>query len=222
MAVIVSVPIFAATVWVEHRAAQRQEILENLRFVRDNAGGGGAVPFGGLNLRGADLAGLDLGCKHTDQPAPGSAVQRCVDLTDADMRAARARDTILTDADLRSTDLRKADLMSARLVDADLRRADVRGADLTDAELQRAHLDGADLRDANLTRADLSGAFLRGADLRGAALVMATLDGLCFDDKTKWPTDAVPPAPDCPRIILVPPDAGGTVPGSPTPSPTSE
>jgi uncharacterized protein YjbI with pentapeptide repeats len=158
----------------EERRAKQQEILENVRFVRERSGdSASAKPFADIHLPGANLSGLDLGCKE-------AMATNC-----ADFRAANLRDVLLPLASLAHADLQAADLANARLNDAnftganlafadltsaDLSGADLSGANLADAELMGANLIGADLNDANLTGAYLSGADLSGADLTDAQL----------------------------------------------------
>lgn len=67
------------------------------------------------------------------------------------------------------------------------------GAQLIGARLTNADLSGANLTDADLTYADLSGAVLSGTNLTGAKLAYASLKDIVYDEKTKWPTDFVPP-----------------------------
>jgi hypothetical protein len=70
--VLLAIGVTAAVYW-DGRIADRQEVQENTRFVRqvviDNAD---LKPFAGLNLEGATLAGLDLSCVFE----PGATV-RC-------------------------------------------------------------------------------------------------------------------------------------------------
>lgn len=90
--------LLAVAVWFDDRRETRAEILENTRFVRQ------AVmdptvklkPFRGLNLLGAQLSGLPLGCApHATQPDEG-----CTDLISTDLSGAN-----LTSADLSRADL---------------------------------------------------------------------------------------------------------------------
>ena len=162
-------------------------------------------------LRGADLTGADL----------TGAILTVADLTGAVLRGAVLTGAVLRGANLRGADLRGADLTRAELEGAKLRDvrydnsttwpdyiqdvlrvwqgdknltgADLIGADLTGANLTGANLTGADLTGADLTGADLTGANLTGADLRGADLTRAELEGVIYDDSTRWPARFTPP-----------------------------
>lgn len=203
---------------LEDTRVARQEILENVRFVRGQAAEpNGLKPFESLNLQGAGLVGLQLGCSQRlpldreplkREPPPG-----CADFTEADLRGAD-----LSRIDLRGADLDRADLRGAHLDGADLSGAYLGGADLTGASLEEADLTGANLIAATLDQADLSEASLAygvlrhvrftGADLSyttlehadldqsvltGANLEHADLSGVCYGSYTRWPADYVPP-----------------------------
>ncbi len=53
---------YALTFDLERRLADRQDRVENLRFVREHAAPGLRRPFGSLDLRGTALRGLELTC----------------------------------------------------------------------------------------------------------------------------------------------------------------
>ncbi len=154
---VVSVPIFVATAFLDRRQTSRQEtlesartereeVLENVRFVRDRAADpNGSKPFGGLNLRGAPLAGLDLQCTTVELPGDIKPRQRCADFREADLQKADLRGADLRGADLVGADLRGAQMSVANLAGARFIDADLRGADLTAADLERADLYNADL-----------------------------------------------------------------------------
>ena len=162
--------------------AQQAEVLENTRFVRDRvADSGGLLPFTRLNLRGADLAGLPLGCD------PSAGESRCATLIDAD----------LVDADLTGSDLSGANLFNADLTGADLSNASLIGANLIYTTLVDAALVNAHLEQAALISADLAGADLTDADLSGADLSDADLTGVCYNADTTWPVGFSAPPPSC-------------------------
>lgn len=159
----------------------------------------------GLDLRGADLRGLDAGPQvlqaelaraDADRPAWLAETEGLnlagANLQGADLRAAHLAAADLTranlqDARLRQVNLAQARLDEARLQDTDLRSACLTGASLRAAKLEDAHLRRADLlgarleeanlEDADLCLANLSGADLRGANLEDAALRQANLGG---------------------------------------------
>ncbi len=126
------------------------------------------------DLRGAQLAGLDL-------------------------RQAELQDCILAEANLKEADLRGANLSNARLAEADLSGAQLAGANLSganlgEANLSSANLSGARLGEANLFRAhldaaDLCAATLRGANLQAASLVGAHLTQADFSEANLYRAD---------------------------------
>jgi len=186
---------FGGASWWDSRIAERQETLEvgrfaqqesleNTRFVRQVViDGADSKPFRGLNLAGAQLPGLDLGCQ-----AGNSGDLGCTDLAFADLTGADLSGTDLTGADLRGAILTDADLTGATLTDANLTGANLTGVTLTEAKHasavsypadtplpRRAYLAGADLTRATLAGADLTRATLAGANLTLATLFAANL-----------------------------------------------
>ena len=169
------------------------------------SGRGLEYDFYQLDLRGADLAGVDLSF---------------VKLVGCDLRGAGLRGSLLVEADLRGASLTGADLSGADLTGACLSRSRLEGVNLTGAVvneetrfqlarydsgtvwmegfewrtcgamgpgaslagafLNTVDLEDADLRNANLMGAYLSGANLRGADLRGARMSGASLSKACL------------------------------------------
>lgn len=146
-----------------------------------------AHPKTPLDLRGADLSGLDL----RGGMLPGA------DLRGASLAGARLSGAWLPWANLTGSKVTLADLSEANLTRARLRGADIRESDLSEAKLHEANLEDAYLtesnlsaadlsealmskvyaEDANLTRADLRRARLEGAQLMGANLMRADLTG---------------------------------------------
>jgi uncharacterized protein YjbI with pentapeptide repeats len=184
------------------------------------------MDLGGANLAGVNLTGADLseavltGAILTDAILTEAILESTTlegarlegaDLTDAHLYDARLKgakydeSTIWPDS-VRDVlrvwrgdkDLTKAHLFGASLVEADLRSANLTGANLIDANLHDAHLTDAKLIDAHLYGAYLYRALLRGADLRGADLTEAELEGITYDENTKWPEGFTPP-PSTPR-----------------------
>jgi uncharacterized protein YjbI with pentapeptide repeats len=173
---VVAVPIFAATTILDERAADRQEVLENLRFVRDRASEvGGVKPFGGLNLHGAELGSLRLGCSY-----PRSETERiegrCADFVGADLSHANLTGADLTGAFLSHANLSGANLALVRFTGASLLDVDLRGAIFTDEATPYITVKDRFL-DADLTDADLS--------------------QVCWNEDTRWPEGFEPPRPDC-------------------------
>jgi uncharacterized protein YjbI with pentapeptide repeats len=103
--------------------ANQAEVLENTRFVRSIATSGGArpKPFASINLRGAELGGLNLGC--TDM----RRLDGCADFSNADLREANLTSTGLDGAILIHADLHKANLDMAGFDGALLYEANLTG-----------------------------------------------------------------------------------------------
>jgi uncharacterized protein YjbI with pentapeptide repeats len=172
--------------------ANQAEVLENTRFVRQLAMSKEETPkpFASINLRGAELGGLHLGCKRR----PLTGLSGCADFQKADLQEANLTLAGFSGAGMDHADLRKAKLTSANFSDAQLRGADLGGvatarpahfqgahmhritlvqaeldgADFTDASLSRAEADEADLSSANFHRASLRASRFKHADLRDA------------------------------------------------------
>lgn len=220
---VVTIPIFVASArqteqiagrqeQLEQRRFEQAEVLENMRFVRDRAAEpGGLKPFTRLNLSGADLARLPLGCPPDDERA------NCAQMDYADLSGANLEVVDLTGASLDGANLTGAKMLLAILIEADLEGADLSGAHLPMARLTGALLGGTnfegadllgadlsatDLSDANLTSANVIGAIFSGADLSGANLTgtgvrPADLEQVCYDAETRWPEGMTPPTPRC-------------------------
>ena len=138
-----------------------------------------------LNLSGADLAGANLHGADLHKSDLSGA-----DLSGAELQHANLWRTNLTDAQL----LARPNLFHTELNEANLYRANMFAANLHGALLRRADLRKATVI-ADLSRADLSGADLRGTNLKGATqLIWATLTGVRYDGKTKWPEGFDPQA----------------------------
>jgi uncharacterized protein YjbI with pentapeptide repeats len=116
----------------EDRRVEQQEILENLRFVRDRAEDPVSFkPFQYMQLAGANLSGLNLGCEAT---IPTTA--SCTDLQNANLKGAILRSTDLSGAHLGWAHLTNMDASLAWLMGADMSFADLNGANLSDAKLE--------------------------------------------------------------------------------------
>jgi uncharacterized protein YjbI with pentapeptide repeats len=131
----------------------------------------GERQFLNLQLRGADLRGINL--------------------SQADLRGAD-----LSKANLREVNLSGANLAEAQLNEADLSSANLEGANLSETSLIKAYLIKANLRSANLRDAYLTGAYLtksiftdadlKGAYLNGTQLTGANFKGARYDQKTRF------------------------------------
>jgi uncharacterized protein YjbI with pentapeptide repeats len=192
--VLVALP---ATFVLEQRISGRQEVQENIRFARElSIQNGGNKPMNGIDLHGANLRGLQLGCRSNETIAD---VRLCKEspLKGLAPDAAQLIDANLAGADLSLTNLDGAMMVQANLSGATLARASLTWANLADANLVGAYLSapadidtdhlgynltisGADLRNATLDGANMTGANLKfarlnDADLTGAKLVGADL-----------------------------------------------
>ncbi len=162
-------------------------------------------------LQGANLTGANL---------TGVVLERAV-LKKANLIEAQLIETILTGADLQGADMTGArfihtylrdvryddstiwpnsvrDVLRAWRGDKDLIEAKLHGANLTGANLRVAKLNGAKLPAAKLNGADLTGANLTGANLDFADLTDCILEGITYDETTRWPDGFAPP-PSTPR-----------------------
>jgi uncharacterized protein YjbI with pentapeptide repeats len=165
----------------------------------------------GANLRGADLAGIDLG-----HPAwtPPDNIATFVDLGGVDLREANLTGANLSFVDLGGANLNRANLSNANLKRAGLGNANLSETNLSGASLETAWLERANLRKANLSGANLVTAYLNGAKLdgvilQGAILTQASLmdtdlrntdlrdvnmNSVYYNDSTKWPSGFDPVA----------------------------
>jgi hypothetical protein len=124
-------------------AFQAHELEAHLAWVRGAATG--RIEREGLDLRGADLRGLNL----------------C---------AARVAGCDLTGADLRGATLAQAELVDCDLTDADLTAADLSDAQIEGGSLVRALLAETNLVNARATRCDWTEAFFWETWLAGALI----------------------------------------------------
>ena len=130
----------------------------------------------GLDLRGANLQGVDLRRLPLARVYGGLTIEEWKGATLEQRDGAGVR--------LEGADLSEAHLEGAILRGAHLEGAILRKAAMQEAVLYRAHLNGAYFRDAHLERANLAGANLEGAYLRSAYLEGADLRKAFFDSRT--------------------------------------
>ena len=154
------------------------------KYTKNRSGGQQVVSFikaaNGLfiNLRGADLSGLDFpSCNHYLK----FANLKGANLSGLSLIAADLAETELTNANLSNTDLKAAKLTEAHLENACLQNAhlevaDLKGSYLENANLQNTHLEGVDLTAAHLKNARLENAHLEGAKLEHAHLEYANFE----------------------------------------------
>ncbi len=160
------------------------ERRENLRFVRDRASDDSRPrPFGGMDLRGTSLFGLDLSCPLAWDEGNGNLVgsgEACANFTDANLSLVTASDAKLSGANFYNTNLREADLSGSDLAGSFFNAAQLQGASLHGASLGGADASGAYLANADLSNATLSGAKFQDAELGHSNLSGASLDGTSF------------------------------------------
>lgn len=212
---------FGLTSWWDFQTSERQEIQENLRFVRQmTLSETDRMPLSGLNLtgvslrglelRGADLAYTTLARADCSYAILSGAILADANLQNADLGASVLTDSVVTGANLNRANFSGAILRGADLSHSDLgvgvsfRAADLRGADLTGLFGDFAGMMNADLREAVIVDTSVGAWDLRGADLTGAtikgelyrpknALTSQLWDAFCWDETTLWPVGFDPP-----------------------------
>ncbi len=114
----------------------------------------GERDFSGIEIRDADLSGIDLYDKVI-------------------LRKAKLININLSNSNLSKADLSEADLTGSNLNNAFLWKANLTNANLSNTNLFYANLEAANLRNAILTSTDLSCTDLIGADLTGTNIEAA-------------------------------------------------
>jgi uncharacterized protein YjbI with pentapeptide repeats len=179
--------------------ANQAEVLENTRFVRSIATSGGQrpKPFASINLGGAELGGLFLGCNNSR--GGGCADFSKADLQEANLTSALLRGAGFSEADLRKANLTGSDFSAALFIDANLdgvatlRPVRFRDAKFFHATLVQAQLDGADFIHAQisddvkadqavLTHGDFRKSYLGQARFQRADLRDANFRGALMTD----------------------------------------
>lgn len=177
-AFVIGAVLLAFQFHLDGQRADRQEVLANLQFVRETARDNpdGVKNFQGLNLRGADLSGLDLGC--TMEPTSlglnlsdrvgeavirprGPALQRENERTCADFSGAD-----LTGVTLNRTDLTGAHFVGAKLVDVEGYAVTAPGLIVVASEV----------RDVRFTYSDLRGGTFSSSAVTGIPAVHTAVD----------------------------------------------
>jgi len=150
--------------------------MEEQRSAKARKDGGtrGQQQLFGLDVRGADLSGVNLSDLPLMRLHAGLSLEEGRHATVEQSRAAAAN---LARADVSHAQLQGAHLSWATLDEAVLVEAHLEGADLGKASLKQAILAGTHLEGVDLTKAHLEGATLLEAHLEGAMLQGASLEG---------------------------------------------
>jgi uncharacterized protein YjbI with pentapeptide repeats len=150
--------------------------------------------LGGVDLRDLPLAGLRGGLSEKDswKPTAKQEIKAAANLEGAILTKAQLQGAIFIRARMQDVDLSRAQMQDvnlswvqmqnafcfgANLENATLHNAQLQGALLSEAQLQCAHLHNVDLRKANLNVAQLQGATLAWAQMQNAFLPGANLKG---------------------------------------------
>jgi len=132
----------------------------------------------GLDLRGADLQGADVGALPLARTRAG--------LAEAEARAATVEQVRLAGVHLEQANLRATHLCGAGLAWGRLDGADLTQADLTGANLFAAHLEGANLTAAQLAGANLENAFFDVSTYLSHTAVSTRADGAFVVADVRW------------------------------------
>lgn len=203
IALMIGLLLAALQIWVEDNRSDRQERLENLRFVRDRSSSTQLDrPFSGIDLAEMNLSGLSLAAADFK----GARLDG-VRFTLAGLEGAHFEDASMRNADLREADLSRVNfgstvadganftravLRGAQLVDSSFTNVDFKNAGLFDLDFAGSSFDRSDFFEAKLTRIQLV-----RADLSSSYnLETATFDQVCYDERTKWPDGFSPPPQD--------------------------
>ncbi len=136
-------------------------------------------PLDGLNISGARIRGLNIGCTRVVYPACLSegAQMGWADFQDATLWVANLDRAYLYNANLNNADLGGSQLQEVFFNGADLNGTILDNAQIKWAAFENADLQGASLVNANLYRAKLLKTNLSNANLKGADLDEAILLG---------------------------------------------
>jgi uncharacterized protein YjbI with pentapeptide repeats len=199
--------IGAVFVIVEHRlgaaserTARRDALVRQLVTTTDLPG----IDLAGQDLRELYLPGRKLTHARFDGADLSGAQLYFADLELASLVEVSARAADLGGSNLRLASVRNADLSGAKVDDCNLTSADLHGVNLTGASLEGSVLIDSDLTAARLVDCDLRGAQLTGADLRSSQLSGALLEGVTYDETTRWPEGFEPSPPSPPGPVWDP------------------
>jgi uncharacterized protein YjbI with pentapeptide repeats len=147
---------------------------EEQRSAQESTGGGNSRKPPGLDVRGADLSGVDLSYLPLMRLRAGLSLEEGRHATVEQSRQAAAN---LAKADLSYAQMQGAQLSWATLDESVLVEAHLEGSTLLEAHLEGAFLQGASLEGANLYEAHLEGARLVDAHLEGTTLLGTHFEG---------------------------------------------
>lgn len=137
----------------------------------------GERQFSKIELRRADLRGLNL----------SYADLRGADLSSANLREINLRGADLSEANLNEADLTGANLQNANLQGAYLIKAYLIKTNLKESNLTKAYLTGAYLTKSDVSQANLSGAYLNNSKITGTIMT-----GTYYDQTTHFDTSFDP------------------------------
>lgn len=159
-----------------------------------------------VNFNRANLILVDFTRAVLKRANLSNTIEVAADATGLMRRGPRFHDADLSNANLRECHCYLSDFSGAQLVDVDMTGAmldgvglannnlaniNLSGANLNNANIQGSNLSGADLTSATLTHANLEGAILSKATIAGAKLMSANLadakvDGIVYDNATRF------------------------------------
>ncbi|GAA2425281.1 pentapeptide repeat-containing protein [Streptomyces glaucus] len=168
--VLVSGVFVGLQLFIEDRRSDRNEVLANVQYIRETVrdSPNGVKSFRNMNLRNADLSGLDFGCDITTDARQSGASGNGIGYREADGAPgvtwfARKTNTC--------ADFSGADLTGATITDSDLT-----GADFSDATLDGAKVESSIAIASDFTRTSLNGTEFNNVLLLAANINVATGD----------------------------------------------
>ncbi|WP_199318465.1 pentapeptide repeat-containing protein [Leptolyngbya sp. FACHB-541] len=140
----------------------------------------------GTNLSRANLSGANFSSANLSRAYLSGAKLSDANLSSAYIASAYIASAYLDRVNLSSANLYSANLDKANLSDANLSDAKLSSANLSNANLSRVNLSSAKLSRVNLSSAKLSSANLEDANLSSANLTNADLEGITWNEDTRW------------------------------------
>lgn len=203
LAVLLGGILAAVQLGIDGQRSERQEILANVQFIRETVRDDpdGVKNFRGMNLRNADLSGLDLGCDvkigHGLEDRFGrlSVVNpvdesRCADLTGADLTGARLDGTDLTGAWMEDVTFSQVQGVDVKAAGIHLTVREMQDVELSVFDLRGAHIDVSKIGpkiDLKATLGDLSAlevlapGRIEFRDTSGPYTAIHTAETICYD-----------------------------------------